>query len=115
MLIFYTTVSVQADVTSLRYIAWVTGIIKNILTFARSLLQLVGFIIISRLSLLKERELRPTPSLDFGINNVLGDKGVLISLVMGHHRPPVLTILLTPLLWLLSDTIDTGEDMLSLV
>lgn len=94
---------------------WFTGIIKNILTFARNLLKLVGFIIISRLSLLKERELRATPSLDFGIISLLRDKGVLISLVMGHRRPPILTILLTPLFWLLSDTLDTGEDVLFLV
>lgn len=94
---------------------WFTGIIKNILIFAKNLLKLVGFIIISRLNLLKERELRPTLSLDFGIINLLGDKGVLISLVMGRHRPPIRTSLLTPLLWLLSDTVDTGEDMLFLV
>lgn len=94
---------------------WFTGIIKNILIFARNLLKLVGFIIISRLNLLEERQLRPTLSLDFGIINLLGDKRVLILLVMGHHRPPILTSLLTPLLWLLSDTVDTGEDMLFLV
>lgn len=112
---FYTTVSVPADVSSLPCIAWVTGIIKNILIFDRNLLKRVEFIVISRLNLLKERELRATPSLDFGIINLLRDRGVLISPVMGHHRPPILTILLTPLFWLLSDTVDPSEDMLFLV